>query len=71
MNPNYAPIYLEMAQYYEAVRDNAKAAQAYDAYLLLAPNYADSAEVRKRAQAVRAPVVTRPKTPPSLRRSGK
>jgi uncharacterized caspase-like protein/Flp pilus assembly protein TadD len=69
LNPNYAPIYVEMAQFYEAIRDNAKAAQAYDTYLLLAPNYADSTEVRKRAQAVRAPVVTRPKTPPSLRRN--
>ena len=33
--------------------DAARAAQAYETYLLLAPNYTDSAEVRKRIQAIR------------------
>ncbi|HYP09041.1 MAG TPA: caspase family protein [Bryobacteraceae bacterium] len=61
---NYAPIYAEMGMFYESVRDFAKAAQAYDAYLTLAPNYIDSAEVRKRAQQVRTPA-----RPPTLRRS--
>jgi uncharacterized caspase-like protein/Flp pilus assembly protein TadD len=61
---NYAPIYSELGQFYESTRDRAKAAQAYDTYLLLAPNYADSAEIRKRLQQVRTPAAR----PPSLLR---
>ena len=72
---NYAPIYAELGQYYEAARDTARAAQAYDTYLLLAPNFTESAEVRKRVQAIRAPAVPPtpakpPAKPPTLRRPG-
>ena len=35
LDRNYAPIYSELGQYYEATREFAKAAQAYDSYLLL------------------------------------
>ena len=71
IDANYAPIYAELGQYYEAARDAAKAAQAYDSYLLLAPNFADSGEIRRRIQSIRAPVAPRtvPK-PPTLRRQG-
>jgi len=66
---NYAPIYSELGLFYETAGDPARAAQAYDSYLLLAPNYADSAEVRKRVDAIRAPAPEpRPRTPPTLRR---
>jgi tetratricopeptide (TPR) repeat protein len=49
LEANYAPTYFELAMHYEAQRDFARAAQAFDTYLLLAPNYADSADVRARA----------------------
>lgn len=67
---NYAPIYAELGQFYESVRDPAKAAQAYDTYLLLAPNFADSGEVRRRVSAIRTPAPPPRATPkpPSLRR---
>jgi tetratricopeptide (TPR) repeat protein len=66
---NYAPIYAELGMFYEAARDQARAAQAYDAYLLLAPNFADSAEVRKRVQALRTPPPSpQPAKVPTLRR---
>ncbi len=72
---NYAPIYAELGQFYESIRDQARAAQAYDSYLLLAPNFADSAEVRKRVQAIRAPAASpappQPKKRPTLRRDDK
>jgi superkiller protein 3 len=64
---NYAPIYSELGLYYESVRDNGKAAQAYDNYLTLAPNFADSTEIRRRAQQNR--LATQPKAP-TLRREG-
>lgn len=65
----YAPIYFEMGQFYESINDSAKAAQAYEAYLLLAPNFADSAEVRKRVQAISAPApAVTPRATPTLRR---
>jgi superkiller protein 3 len=64
---NYAPIYSELGMYYESVRDNAKAAQAFDNYLTLAPNFADSTEIRRRAQQNR--LATQPKAP-TLRRDG-
>ena len=63
---NYAPIYAELGQFYESVKDAARAAQAYDNYLLLAPNFTDSAELRKRVQALRAPPAA--PRPPTLRR---
>ena len=66
---DYAPIYAEVGLFYDGVRDPAKAAQAYDTYLLLAPNFADSAEVRKRLQAIRSPApLQQPARPPTLRR---
>jgi Flp pilus assembly protein TadD len=68
---NYAPIYNELGLFYEEIGDRATAAQAYDAYLVLAPNFADSAEVRKRRQAIRLP--SRPEQPkrrPTLLRDG-
>ena len=66
---NYAPIYSELGLFYESVHDPARAAQAYDSYLLLAPNFADSAEVRKRLGAIRTPAPPRqPPRPPTLRR---
>jgi Tfp pilus assembly protein PilF len=72
---NYAPIYSELGLFYESIRDAAKAAQAYDTYLLLAPNFADSADVRKRLQGIRSPAPTaappkQPAKPPTLRRDG-
>lgn len=49
LDPNYAPTYLEIGNFYEGRRDFARAAQAFDTYLILAPNFADSAQVRARA----------------------
>lgn len=65
---NYAPIYSELGLYFESTREFAKAAQAFDSYLLLAPNFADSAEMRRHAQQNRAALL--PKAPPTLRREG-
>jgi len=66
---DYAPIYAELGLFYDSLHDSAKAAQAYDSYLLLAPNYADSAEVRKRVQAIRSPApLQQPRPAPTLRR---
>ena len=65
---NYAPIYSELGLYYEAVRDYAKAAQAFDNYLTLAPNFADSAEIRRRAQQNRSGGPA--ESAPTLRRDG-
>lgn len=45
---NYAPIYSELGQYYDAAGDSTKAAAAYSAYLTLAPNLVDSNRVRER-----------------------
>jgi tetratricopeptide (TPR) repeat protein len=68
---DYAPIYFELGLFYEGIRDAAKAAQAYDSYLSLAPNFADSTEVRKRLQAIRTPArPQQPASPPTLRREG-
>lgn len=64
-DPNYAPAYLEIGTYYEAQRDYARAAQAFDAYLLLAPNFGDSAQVRDRALRSRQQANRKP---PSLKR---
>lgn len=62
LNPNYAPAYLELGLAYEADRNFAKAAEAYDTYVLLAPNFADSNAVRSRADSIRP----RAQRPPSL-----
>jgi hypothetical protein len=47
-----------------------KAAESYDTYLLLAPNFADSTEIRARAEKLRAPP-PQPKSPPTLNRKKK
>jgi superkiller protein 3 len=52
-DPNYAPTYLELGTHYEAHRQYALASQAFDTYVLLAPNYGDSAQVRARAERSR------------------
>lgn len=67
LNPNYAPAYMELGLTYEAAGNPAKAAESYDTYLLLAPNYADSTEVRSRAERLRTRPATR--TAPTLKRS--
>ena len=69
IDPNYAPIYSELGLHYESVRNYAEAARAFETYLLLAPNYADSAEMRARAAKNRSAAAPRPETP-SLRRPG-
>ena len=60
-DPNYAPIYSELGLFHEANGSMAEAAEAYNAYLTLAPNLVDSNQVRERMQRLRKPV-------PSLRR---
>lgn len=62
-DPNYAPAYLEIGNFYESQRDYARAAQAFDLYLLLAPNFGDSAQVRERSQRNRSQINRKP---PSL-----
>ena len=54
LDPNYPPAYTELGLVYESQGNAAKAADAYDTYLLLAPNFADSAEVRTRAARLRS-----------------
>ena len=54
LNPNYAPAYMELGLTYEGAGYLEKAAEAYDLYLLLAPNFADSTEVRSRTARIRA-----------------
>jgi hypothetical protein len=56
---------MELGQAYELAGNSVKAAEAYDSYLLLAPNFADSTEVRARAERIRA-LANRPT--PTLRR---
>jgi uncharacterized caspase-like protein/tetratricopeptide (TPR) repeat protein len=53
LDPNYAPSYLELGQVYEIQGNATKAAEAYDTYVLLAPNFADTAAVRARANQIR------------------
>ena len=45
----YPPAYLELGQANELLGRAAKAADAYDAYVVLAPNYAGTDGVRARA----------------------
>ena len=52
--PNYAPTYLELAAYHESQSDFARAAQSYNAYLTLAPNFENSGNVRARADKIRS-----------------
>lgn len=65
LDPNYAPAYLELAAYLEGQRDFSRAAQAYEAYLTLAPNFESSAAIHERAERARK-LASRPT--PSLRR---
>lgn len=53
LNPNYAPTYVELGLAYEASGEYGKAAAAFDAYLLLAPNFADSNAVRTHVEQIR------------------
>ena len=52
-DPNYAPIYSELGAFHEASGNTAMAAEAYNAYLTLAPNLVDSNQVRERLQKLR------------------
>ncbi len=52
--PNYAPTYLELAAYHESRSDFARAAQSYNAYLALAPNFENSGNVRARADKIQS-----------------
>ena len=61
INPNYAPIYAELGAFHESNGDAANAAQAFETYLTLAPNFPDSVAIRDRVQRLRRPA-------PSLRR---
>jgi len=54
LDPNYAPTYAELGLAYEADRNLDKALEAYDTYVLLAPNFVDSAGVRARATRLRS-----------------
>jgi len=53
MNPAYAPAYTELGLTYEAAGNALKAADAYDTYLLLAPNFADSTDVKSKSERIR------------------
>jgi Flp pilus assembly protein TadD len=53
LDAGYAPTYLELGLAYDAARNVAKAVEAYDAYVLLAPNYAGTEAVRNRADQLR------------------
>jgi tetratricopeptide (TPR) repeat protein len=55
LDPNYAPTYPELGLAYEAQGNPTKALEAYDTYVLLAPNFSDSSGVRARAARLRAP----------------
>ncbi|SPE39524.1 hypothetical protein SBA3_3270008 [Candidatus Sulfopaludibacter sp. SbA3] len=54
LDPNYAPAYAELGLVYEADRNIAKALEAYDTYVLLAPNFVDTNLVRARAARLRS-----------------
>ena len=53
LNPSYAPTYLEVGRAYEAAGNATRAAAAYDSYVQLAPNFADSQAIRERAGALK------------------
>jgi uncharacterized caspase-like protein/tetratricopeptide (TPR) repeat protein len=65
--PNYAPAYLEIAAFHDKRGEFAEAAQAYNAYLTLAPNFENSGSVKARADKVRS---FAERTTPSLLREG-
>ena len=52
-DPSYAPTYIELALAYETARNIPKAVEAYDAYVLLAPNYENTNSVRVHADRLR------------------
>lgn len=60
IDPNYAPAYLELGLHYDQQRDFARATLAYDTYSLLAPNFADSGQVRARASQTRSSAGRKP-----------
>jgi Flp pilus assembly protein TadD len=53
LDPAYAPTYLELGQAYEMERNFPKAVEAYDAYVLLTPNFAYTDSVRVHADRLR------------------
>jgi superkiller protein 3 len=53
LSPTYAPAYLELAQAYETEHNIPKAVEAYDVYVLLAPNFAGTDSVRLHADRLR------------------
>ena len=53
LDPNYPPAYLELGLARETLGQAARAAEAYDSYVLLAPNYAGTQDVRERAARLR------------------
>jgi Flp pilus assembly protein TadD len=59
VDPNYPPVYLESGLYFKAKNDHTRALQAMDTYLLLAPNYADSSQVKDTANEIRKSLVDR------------
>jgi len=61
--PDYAPAYRELGRLYEATREYARAAGAFENYLRLAPDAPDSAAIRARIVEDRTE-----KKPPTLRR---
>ena len=62
IDPNYAPIYSELGAFLESQGQSEKAVLAFEKYLILAPNFIDSAAVREKMQRMRRP-------PPTLRRN--
>jgi Flp pilus assembly protein TadD len=53
LDPGYAPAYLELGLAREMDRNYARAVEAYDAYVSLAPNYAGTEAVRTHAEKLR------------------
>ena len=53
LDATYAPAYLELGETYEMARNIPKAVEAYDAYVLLTPNFADTNSVRLHADRLR------------------
>jgi lipoprotein NlpI len=53
VDPNYPPLYLEAGLFYRDAHNYEKALEAMNTYLLLAPNYADSSQVRQSAEEMR------------------
>jgi tetratricopeptide (TPR) repeat protein len=53
LDVNYAPVYLEIGLHAQKNNEKAKAVEAFDTYLLLAPNFADSVQVKMAAEQIR------------------